>query len=247
MNFAEAMLKAAGDAADDAIESAVDAALQPLQAQMLGLAVDAAGARSTAAQALTVAQAIPAGPQGPQGPQGAVGDTGPAGPQGEAGPAGETGPQGMPGLIGPAGPVGAQGIPGAVGPAGPQGEPGTPATVTIERGPIETFPYVVAAADAEAGQILLAPAETSTVTLPADLHPPHAPAGFRSWRNVVFVVDPDVALTFLPGEGVILRATGSVAPLESFVATGPLRAVVMQTSGAEWRLYPDISNRPTEV
>ncbi len=139
-------------------------------------------------------------------------------------------PPGAPGPAGPRGPM---------GPAGPQGDagsPGAPATVAIEGGPITGFPYIPSAVDAEGGQILLVPSAPATVSLPNRLHGATGPAGFRSWRNLVFLIEPDVAVTFVPAPGVTLRASGASAPLTSYVATGPLRAVVMQTSGSDWRL-----------
>jgi hypothetical protein len=136
-------------------------------------------------------------------------------------------------------PAGPQGERGPAGPAGPQGEAGpagASATVTVEGGPITAFPYTPTATSAEGGQILLAPTAPATVNLPNRLHNPTAVAGFRSWRNLVFLIEPDVAVTFVPAMGVTLRASGETAPLASYVATGPLRAVVLRTSGSDYRL-----------
>jgi len=136
----------------------------------------------------------------------------------------------------PAGPQGERGPAGPMGPQGETGPAGAPATVTLEGGPITGFPYTPTAIAAEGGQILLAPAAPATVNLPNRLHNATAPAGFRSWRNLVFLIDGDVAVTFVPAAGVTLRASGEGAPLTSYVAAGPLRAVVMQTSGSDYRL-----------
>jgi hypothetical protein len=162
-----------------------------------------------------VAAAVAELPPAPAGAPGAPGAIGPAGPQG---PAGERGPQGEAGLTGP------QGVPG------PTGAAGQPATVVREWAVTE-FPYAPLALAPSIGQILLVPGAPATVTLPANLH---AVAG--EWRQVLWLIGPDVAVTFVPAAGVTLAASGDPEPLTSYTATGPLRAVVMQTSGADWRL-----------